>query len=663
MNFESNSINNKQIFNFTSKGYESIYGIKNDDYEQYSQYENNNEAFVIPDKIMTKIKNLDESIIDDGFKITTDHQKKALTLICRTLLTSAFNQTIKSENSINLNHEELRKYFDYVCNYICEPSYPTKESENLWNHHYFNSSMKSKVFLSNHSKKLPIRYVNKITHKNILYEAVTLVNKPSFLYYDKEIQDYDFTPFIVTETNKILPNNKNGIGYLPHEFDSEFDVFKMTDEVTSLDKFDLYKQIYTILGYFLSNNFYRKLFSVIILFSYYQDEYVSTPYLYLVGDSNTGKTMMGEIFYSFGYRCAKCVEPSIASLYRMQGTIEEGQVTLVLDEVNDKLNDKSSIRQILKSGYKKGDKITRCRPDDYNIVENLNSFGFKILIGERLPTKDSKGLLDRVFVIRTRHEQHFETLDISQIMRTSINENLKKHINHLRNKLLLYKLRHHGESIHEFKIYGKEMPEQDHQSPIDEFEEVINMKNNRLLTNRELELITPFLMFIDGLVSSNFKENVNILRDEIIPVFNELLNGRIENKEKGSLEGEIVELIKEEFFSDTRSSNREIHIMTKFKFLKEELIHRTNGVRKGEHAFETSEYGYISEKQISEILIQFGFKRHRKRDGPYYSIKRKDFEILSDKYTSHGKNYRFIHDIFVKDRLTNNYIKIENLVS
>ena len=72
--------------------------------------------------------------------------------------------------------------------------------------------------------------------------------------------------------------------------------------------------------------------SALILFSYFQDRFSTVPYTMFVSDGGSGKSTIGNVFEDLGYRFVNMTDPTTANIFRIFGTVEVGQCTLVLDE-------------------------------------------------------------------------------------------------------------------------------------------------------------------------------------------------------------------------------------------------------------------------------------------------------------------------------------------
>ena len=83
-----------------------------------------------------------------------------------------------------------------------------------------------------------------------------------------------------------------------------------------------------------------------------------THYLLIVGDNNTGKSNVLLVFSFLGYRTILDIAITPANIYNYGSQLEDGQFTLIEDEIGDidELFDKKKLYQ---SSYKYGFKVTR----------------------------------------------------------------------------------------------------------------------------------------------------------------------------------------------------------------------------------------------------------------------------------------------------------------
>ena len=101
-----------------------------------------------------------------------------------------------------------------------------------------------------------------------------------------------------------------------------------------------------------------------------------------VSDNGSGKSTIGNVFECFGYRCVNMTDPTTANIFRIFGTLEPGQCTLVLDEA-EKIDQVQEMMSILKSGYENGKKVQRINP--FGKQEHFQTYGLKIMLAEELP--------------------------------------------------------------------------------------------------------------------------------------------------------------------------------------------------------------------------------------------------------------------------------------
>jgi len=124
---------------------------------------------------------------------------------------------------------------------------------------------------------------------------------------------------------------------------------------------ELYRQVNEIVRKYVDQK--PHILSVIttdILASYFQDRFPTTHYLFLTGDNNVGKSVIGDLFDQLCYRGVKMTNPSIANVYRLLGKVEPAQCTLILDEAED-IDSNKGFMNVLKTGYSWGGKVPRIK--------------------------------------------------------------------------------------------------------------------------------------------------------------------------------------------------------------------------------------------------------------------------------------------------------------
>ena len=75
-----------------------------------------------------------------------------------------------------------------------------------------------------------------------------------------------------------------------------------------------------------------------VIGSCFQDRLSTVHYLLIVGGNGTGKSAFGDTFECLGYRPVNITNATEAFWYRVLGSVEFGQVTIIAEEI-DKLDE------------------------------------------------------------------------------------------------------------------------------------------------------------------------------------------------------------------------------------------------------------------------------------------------------------------------------------
>ena len=136
------------------------------------------------------------------------------------------------------------------------------------------------------------------------------------------------------------------------------------------------------------------------MWSYFQDRFSTTHYDGIIGDNGSGKSTVGDTFEAVGYRPVNMTDPTGANWFRILGTLEPGQCTIVADEA-EKIDKSSDIMAILKTGYHIKKKVAKTNTYTWK-QEFYWTYCFKMIIGERsLSQSNAKGVPDCTFRINT----------------------------------------------------------------------------------------------------------------------------------------------------------------------------------------------------------------------------------------------------------------------
>jgi hypothetical protein len=291
----------------------------------------------------------------------------------------------------------------------------------------------------NIKEEIVYKYSNK--GKGSLKESVIIEGKPYFLKYSDTKDCLLIEPHIDEETRRLRPPYEEEYPYEPYVFGNALELPNYLQRAKKETIHSLYQKIKAIVNRF--NDIDIKplnLFSADILATYFQDRFSTVHYLIIVGDNGTGKSSIADTFDALGYRTVIMTNPTRAIWYRVLGTIEYGQVTIVADE-SEGIEDSLDIMSILKDGYQTKHKVPRMDSDNKK-TEWYYPFCIKLIICERSPREyKAKGLLDRSFIIKTyKGSPQFDIKEVRNPQGNRIRQKLLDEINDLRKLLLVFKL-------------------------------------------------------------------------------------------------------------------------------------------------------------------------------------------------------------------------------
>jgi hypothetical protein len=132
-----------------------------------------------------------------------------------------------------------------------------------------------------------------------------------------------------------------------------------------------------------------------ILLSYVPDLFDTVPYIYVVGDNESGKTHLLCLFAELCYRPLAGVSHTAADLYSYLE--DDVPLTIIEDEFQGSEKDTEKMK-IYKAGYKRGARVARVTTfEGGRRVDYFHCYGPKIMAAERLV--ENKGLMQRCIVI------------------------------------------------------------------------------------------------------------------------------------------------------------------------------------------------------------------------------------------------------------------------
>ena len=129
----------------------------------------------------------------------------------------------------------------------------------------------------------------------------------------------------------------------------------------------LFNRIRTILNKYIDiDDDFINILASDIIFTYFQDKLGMTHYLWIVGDNNTGKSNILLVFSILCYRALYDTSITPANIYNFCGSLEEGQGTIIEDEMDD-IDFQDEKKKLYKQGHKSGTKVTRMYDNNNNL--------------------------------------------------------------------------------------------------------------------------------------------------------------------------------------------------------------------------------------------------------------------------------------------------------
>ena len=173
----------------------------------------------------------------------------------------------------------------------------------------------------------------------------------------------------------------------------------------------------------------------------------TTHYIAVIGDNGSGKSSYGDTFEAIGYRVINITDPTAANIFRVLGTLEFGQCSIVADEA-EKIDKSLDIMSVLKTGYSIRGKVARINQNSWT-QEFFWTYCIKTIIAERAPNlSDAKGVLDRTFIFTTyRGESKYDIKEILNPQGNPIRQKLLGKLMDFRKLMLIYRLLHFKDPI------------------------------------------------------------------------------------------------------------------------------------------------------------------------------------------------------------------------
>jgi len=179
-----------------------------------------------------------------------------------------------------------------------------------------------------------------------------------------------------------------------------------------------------------------------LLLSYCQEWIDTLHFLFFVGETESGKSTALHLFRWLGYRCLYGEDIPNADIYNFLGTDEEATGTICEDEAQEIAVNREKIRTY-KNSYSRGALKPRILSVDSRHKRQVfyKTFCPKLFAGERVP--EDKGFKERLAIVHMT-----EGSPKYNIKR--LNDDQKQKLNHLRNRLLLWKVLNINKGLEHF---------------------------------------------------------------------------------------------------------------------------------------------------------------------------------------------------------------------
>lgn len=218
-----------------------------------------------------------------------------------------------------------------------------------------------------------------------LYEAIIIQGEPRFVTWDQYTNAIKIKDCIEEATRVISPPSTEEYPYTPYDLADEEelnDYFSRANAIVSLDAL-----------YHVAKGFFQKYVDqdkniIIILaadsiLTYFQDLFPIIHYSEGIGGNDVGKSSIGYTFEYTGYRVIRGTSISGANYFRILGSVEPGQCTIIEDEADSISEDPDKVR-ILKAGYEYNAKIPKTNMNTRNQEQNwYYPYCYKMILAEK----------------------------------------------------------------------------------------------------------------------------------------------------------------------------------------------------------------------------------------------------------------------------------------
>jgi hypothetical protein len=461
---------------------------------------------------------------------------------------------------------------------------------------------------------------------NELHEAVLIGREACFVCIDRDKKGDN--PAVRLSRGFSIPNSatntiieilpKEELGYLskPYQFESERELVEYLNKAVGKSLDNVYQDVEKISKkYIAASDTHHTVVAGDVVFTYFQDIFGQTHYLYFYGDNGTGKSNNLQLISEIGYRAMYDIDITPANIYTYLGSIEPGQGIILEDEADDLDYKQQEKMKIYKKGYNTGGKVSRTETggDSGRQQDGYYVYGFKAFTGEeKLDPDYAKGFNERTFYVKCQEgNPEYDLSEVTNPAGSEVFEGLRQELEDMHKTLLAFRLIHHT----------------------DRFPDV-----GLLVKNREKQLVKPLIRLFQGtkclaeiasalgeLLSERRGLKQNTLEYHIYRVIDRLITELKRHEQKG--EQEQQQQLQQAY---TFKAQR-VYIE-----LREELDGHYRDEAK-DQSFETPNHGKVSHKKINSICEdRFGGKKSHTRDGYQFTFVKEDFDKVKQAYSLDG---------------------------
>jgi hypothetical protein len=416
-----------------------------------------------------------------------------------------------------------------------------------------------------------VYFVQKYSEPGLLAEAIIVGSIPYFavsrLVSGKiKITLQESIP--ITEKSEYKPLEESAYLNKPYRFESIQKFKSYIDKAYNENRSNLYRKVKAIWSKYIdADDFHISICAADTFFTYYQDKIGLTHYLFFVGPPGSGKSNNLLVFSYLAYRNFTSTDLTAANIYQFLGDREEGQGTLCEDEA-DRIEEDKLKMAIEKNGYIKGFPVARTDTSFGRMQLKLNTFCWKAFAAESFPDPlIAKGFIQRCIEIQCSFGN--PKLDITEVTNPAGEaefQSLLDELNEMRNILLVVRLAHFHSAIPDVKLNIKGREKQ-------LFKPVIRIF-------QKTDVLSELLPVVRNYVIQKREANFSTLHAFLYRVIKDL----IRNQDSTRLESHVI-------WGYIRSNLQGAEVLGK------------------PLSYDTSEFGIISQKEITQTLEHiFGAK-------------------------------------------------------